>query len=165
MDDQYDVDLDEDRDELRTALLEVGRRDVPAGVINIWSDEQRSQAAKWVRSLMSGRPIDEPGHIFIWAERPDDAPPRRGNWSSTCRRCVECVDESHHMSEVTFEMADTSPTHPAALLGVRIWMECRHCDAWLEWTGDDEDDVPLSIAAFDRHSSDGRLSREFWEFS
>lgn len=36
--------------------------------------------------------------------------------------------------------AEDEPDHPAALAGCKVWLECKHCDAWVEDADDDEED-------------------------
>lgn len=74
------------------------------------------------------------------------------------RPCSECSDGAHHFTDigtvVAFdddEVAGDSPEtiaenkrnqeHPAAQAGIRVWYECYHCGAWVEFdAGDDGDD-------------------------
>lgn len=58
-----------------------------------------------------------------------------------------CKDTVHHFDEtctMTDEGAADDPNyqnHEALKLGITAWWECRHCDSWVEMTGDDGPDV------------------------
>jgi hypothetical protein len=92
---------------------------------------------------------------------------KHGGAFSCPRRCGECPDGAHHfceidmqpvfaldMSESDFAELDEDAqeevtalrAHPAHLAGCESWYECRHCDAWIEASDDDdmEDDSPDS---------------------
>lgn len=83
------------------------------------------------------------------------------------RRCVECPDGAHHFCEIDrqpvfdlehdledddaddLEEKELLRKHPAHLAGCESWYECRHCDAWMEASDDDDvdlddDDVSLN---------------------
>lgn len=97
----------------------------------------------------------------------DDVNRRRkhGGPARCPRPCSECRDGAHHFCEVdiqpVFALTDsddgfdeeeleevqTLRKHPAHLAGCESWYECRHCDAWMEASDDDDmdaDDAPMN---------------------
>ena len=57
------------------------------------------------------------------------------------RPCQECHDgDGHHFADPMIGFVDESPEHPAALAGCDSWWECKHCDAWREYTGEEDFD-------------------------
>lgn len=101
-------------------------------------------------------------HALKWSVRADDGSvrPRKHGGAHTCpRRCIECAEGAHHFCEVDMQpVFDLSPEadgeydeddqeerellrkHPAHLAGCEAWYECRHCDAWIEASDNDDMD-------------------------
>lgn len=66
---------------------------------------------------------------------------RKGGPETCPRPCGEC-SEAHHFSDAMLECAETSEEgadHEAAKVGVEVWYECKHCEAWMEYDLDGED--------------------------
>lgn len=66
--------------------------------------------------------------------------PRTGGDRRCPSPCSECSEGDHHFSDMMIEFADNRPNHEAAKAGVMVWYQCKHCDAWREFTDDDADD-------------------------
>ncbi|NUP12950.1 MAG: hypothetical protein HOW73_43475 [Polyangiaceae bacterium] len=49
------------------------------------------------------------------------------------KSCGDCGNYDHHFSDAYAEDPHTKPDHPAAILGVEVWIGCKHCDAWIEY--------------------------------
>jgi len=64
----------------------------------------------------------------------------KGGGPDPCSRpCVECPAGDHHFVEPCIETALEEPEHEAAFAGVQVWWVCKHCDAWREWTGEEDE--------------------------
>lgn len=72
-----------------------------------------------------------------------------------CSRCTMCLDSPHCWLEEAVDSCDDlseAPCeHSATALRVAadndgcLWV-CRHCPAWMEYVGDDDDDTDLDAA-------------------
>jgi hypothetical protein len=51
--------------------------------------------------------------------------------------CDECGENGHHFGAGLCGDSDSDPEHAAAICGVKFWVNCKHCDAWIELTDDD----------------------------
>lgn len=69
----------------------------------------------------------------------DAGPVRRGGPEKCAHPCIEC-DEGHHFADPMIDFAEDEPEHEAAKLGVEQWWQCKHCPAWREYTGDEDDE-------------------------
>jgi len=71
--------------------------------------------------------------------------PRCDGFSTCPRPCMECQGQVHHFDETLAGTAEGDPEHPAAKLGIAVWWQCKHCDAWLEYdNGSDDEGLPLT---------------------
>lgn len=63
--------------------------------------------------------------------------PRRGGPRECPMSCDECGENGHHFGAGLCGDSDSDPEHAAAICGVKFWVNCKHCDAWIELTDDD----------------------------
>lgn len=73
--------------------------------------------------------------------------PRCGGFSTCPRPCGECRGSAHHLSDAMMGFAEGEPEHEAAKAGAIAWWGCKHCDSWIECTGEEEDGPDPSIFA------------------
>lgn len=84
---------------------------------------------------------------------PEDGAPKRGGPERCPRPCSECPEGEHHFSDAMIEMADDGrgveedatddadkAREQATAAGCAAWYVCKHCDAWQEYTDDEDDD-------------------------
>lgn len=74
------------------------------------------------------------------ASAPQERSRLRGGPERCSKPCSECRDGQHHFGDMYIEFAEDEPNHPAAIAGLESWFQCKHCDAWMEYDPDSDDD-------------------------
>lgn len=92
--------------------------------------ELKAGLAAWARSTVPPTPAAKPA-------------PRFGGAPTCPHPCVECRG-GHHFS-VALIRATEDEAEIEQRQGVSLWWQCKHCDAWIELTGEEEDGPDVSV--------------------
>ena len=57
-----------------------------------------------------------------------------------CSECRGAREDNHHFGDPYLGFSANKWDHDAARAGISAWWECKHCSAWIECTGDEDDD-------------------------
>jgi hypothetical protein len=126
-----------------------------AGKLVGWGDSAELQREEHPPEPVCTCTLDEP--LGPLCERADGR--KHGGKPHCPKPCGECSDGAHHFTDIgtviafdddevfgedpeTIAENKRHQAHPAALVGCRVWHECYHCGAWVEFdAGDDDDDA------------------------